>query len=37
MSESLEQQQTSNNTNLTYWVERWQDNRIGFHRSDVSM
>jgi hypothetical protein len=37
MNESSEQQQqTSTDTNLNYWLERWQNNRIGFHRSDVN-
>lgn len=39
MSESLEKQNTqiSNDINLDYWVGRWENNKIGFHRSDVNM
>ncbi len=38
MSESSEEQQkqTSNDTNLSYWNKRWQENRIGFHRTNVN-
>jgi hypothetical protein len=38
MSESSEKQQekASNDANLSYWLEKWQNNKIGFHRSGVN-
>ncbi|CAF1359240.1 unnamed protein product [Rotaria sordida] len=35
-SSKQEQTLTSNDGNLNFWVDRWQANRIGFHRTFVS-
>lgn len=38
MNESnVEQQQSSEKKDLSFWNEKWRTNNIGFHRSTVNM